>query len=167
MKDEQTPIKKSIWVLLATCYPMGDAPFAPGTFGSIVGLVVAIGVKILLPHSDFGTYSAIIVAIALCAWGVIYRAAPYFPIHDDPRIVIDEVVGQFIAIIYMPLTLKTTLVGFCLFRLFDILKPLPISLADKHIPGAFGVLFDDILAGIMAAIVLLFASYYNLLGFLS
>jgi phosphatidylglycerophosphatase A len=74
--------------------------------------------------------------------------------HDAGPIVIDEVAGQWLALLLVPPDLVLYAIGFALFRLADIIKPWPIGLADKRIKGGFGVMFDDILAGALAAIIL-------------
>ena len=74
--------------------------------------------------------------------------------HDAKEIVIDEIAGYFIAVIWLPLTWQTFVFGFVLFRLFDILKPFPISYIDKKIDGGVGVVLDDVLAGVMASLLL-------------
>ena len=74
--------------------------------------------------------------------------------HDDQRIVIDEVIGQSIALSFCPPTFLSLILGFTLFRLFDITKPGPIGWADRRLPGAWGTLLDDVMAGIAAAISL-------------
>ena len=166
MQISPTNNKKSIWVYLATCFPLGNAPFAPGSFGSLLGLAMACGLKPLLPELrgpvDFIVLTGVVLVLSALAWWIIAKAQGYFAKHDDPSIVIDEVVGQLLAIIYFPLTAKSVVIGFLLFRLFDIVKPWPISFVDKRVPGAFGVLFDDILAGIAAALVLFLALIFHI-----
>ena len=168
MKQKPLVGKRSLWVWLATCYPLGEAPFAPGSFGSLLGLAIACGVKWILPEhqgagavsSDVGLYTAIVAIVSLLAWWIINRAQPFFAQHDDPRIVIDEVAGQLLTVIYTPLSFQSIVLGFLFFRLFDIVKPWPISYIDKRVPGAFGVLFDDIAAGCAAALLLHFVMQF-------
>ena len=89
------------------------------------------------------------------------KTSELMAVHDDPHIVFDEWVGVWIAllpVVYlgqkaMPLAWISILLVFLLFRIFDILKPFPINWADKKVSGGFGIMLDDILAGIMSAVV--------------
>ena len=78
----------------------------------------------------------------------------FFKRKDDGRIVIDEMMGFFITMLWVPKTARFIVIGFFLFRFFDILKPFPIRRLEKKIKGGFGVVLDDVLAGIYANIVL-------------
>jgi phosphatidylglycerophosphatase A len=71
-------------------------------------------------------------------------------VHDDSSIVWDEIAGMMITMLAVPLSWQTLLIGFVLFRFFDILKPWPISYLDKHVHGGFGIMIDDVLAGLFA-----------------
>jgi len=73
---------------------------------------------------------------------------------DDQRIVIDEIMGFLITMLWVPKTLRFVIIGFCLFRFFDILKPFPIRRLEKGFKGGFGVVLDDVVAGVYANIVL-------------
>ena len=120
-------------------------PFAPGTFGSIAGvglwaLLAGPGGAVLL----LGTLVAVPVAI----WAA-GRAQLLWGSHDDGRIVIDEVAGQLLALSFLPLRLDVALMGFALFRLFDIWKPGPVRMAERW-PGGLGVVADDLVAGLLA-----------------
>jgi phosphatidylglycerophosphatase A len=78
------------------------------------------------------------------------KTAEDMGVHDDSSIVWDEVAGMLITMLAVPLSWQTVLVGFMLFRFFDILKPWPISYLDKHVHGGFGIMIDDVLAGLFA-----------------
>lgn len=139
----------AIWI--ATWFGCGLMKPAPGTWGTIGAL--PFGIFILA----FGGMPALVVAVVLtCIVG--YWAAERFEEqvgeHDSGAIVIDEVVGVWIALIPTALSIPYVIAAFLLFRFFDILKPWPISWADKKLPGAFGVMADDIIAGIFAALIL-------------
>lgn len=132
----------------------GLFPKAPGTMGSLA-------ILILVPlWLCIGFWPSVIsiVLITLIGIPICDRTARIMQVHDDSRIVWDEFAGQ--SIVLLPLlymgnvSLLTVAIAFGLFRLFDIWKPWPIGLADKHVHGGFGIMLDDILAGIMAAIVL-------------
>ena len=143
---------------IASGFGSGAAPTAPGTAGSLVGL--AIGLP-LLHASPALVLLAIAAAMAGGLWAI--RAATGQTLlghtkgdHDDPGwIVIDEIAGQMIALLALHrLTWISVALAFALFRLFDITKPGPIGWADRQ-GGAVGIMADDILAGIAAAIILL------------
>ena len=145
-------------ILLASWFGSGFLKPAPGTWGSLAAL--PFGAALI----EFtGLHGLLIAALALIPVGT--WATSLFQqqsgVHDDKRIVIDEVIGQWIAM--LPIALLNPLyiaLAFILFRFFDILKPWPISYIDKHVDSAFGVILDDILAGIAAGFVLAGVMYY-------
>ncbi len=130
----------------ATAGFVGYWPLGPGTAGTLVALPLlwAMAVSPVLFQIAF--------AGALFAVGVwsAERAKKPLKRHDAPQIVIDEVVGFFVTMIAVPFSLYWLVCGFCLFRLLDIFKPFPISWIDKHVKGGWGVMLDDLLAGIFA-----------------
>lgn len=139
--------------LLALGFGSGLSPKAPGTLGSLAALPF-FWLLLFLPAWDY-----VLVMIACSALGVYFcqAIADDLGVHDHPAIVWDEFVGMWIAL--FPLSLvgfewHWLIVSFVLFRFFDILKPWPISYVDKHIHGGWGIMLDDILAGVAAAIVL-------------
>ncbi len=95
-----------------------------------------------------------IVALFLVGTWAAGRYARARGIADPGAIVVDEVVGQWLALVLVPPDIMAYALGFALFRLFDVIKPWPISLLDRRLKGGFGVMADDVLAGAMAAIVL-------------
>ena len=96
-----------------------------------------------------------LIGITICG-----KAAQFLKVHDHGGIVWDEIGGMFITLILVPITASNLLIGFVLFRFFDILKPYPISWLDKNVDGGLGIMIDDVLAGIFAALCL-----YGLQGF--
>ena len=147
----------AIW--LATWFGCGLMRPAPGTWGTLGGL--PIGVLIYA----FGGWMALCLAVVIVS-ALGYWAAGRFEKqtgeHDSGAIVIDEVAGVWIALIPAGLSIPYVIAAFVLFRFFDILKPWPISWADKKLPGALGVMTDDIIAGIFAALIIAGASYAGL-----
>lgn len=151
-----------LWVFLAMGGGLGLAPKAPGTFGSLPGLALAwataAGAQRLADDSSklhAWLLTAAVLGIAtLAAWVIIARAEAVLGHHDDQRIVIDEVVGQAIAAAFVPTTWPWYLAAFILFRALDVTKPGPIGHIDRRWSGAAGTLFDDVLAGVMAALIL-------------
>lgn len=133
----------------ATFGYVGRAPKAPGTFGSLAAVPLAL----LLQMGGDIFY---MVFTLLLAAGAIWVAQAYetqFNAHDPKEIVIDEVVGVLIAFTMLT-SWSALLAAFVLFRLFDIFKPFPVGWADKKLEGGLGVVADDILAGIMASLIM-------------
>lgn len=152
-------------MLLATLGGTGLSPFAPGTWGSAVALVLAWAGVGLGDMLGIGGGPVLAVAIAVVfifgmwACGVVQQ---YEGTHDASMIVVDEAIGQWIAVLAVVGIDKADnvfwwLAAFALFRLFDIAKPWPVSWADKRVEGALGVILDDILAGIYAMVVIAIA----------
>ncbi|MCM2680542.1 phosphatidylglycerophosphatase A family protein [Echinimonas agarilytica] len=146
-KTNKKPLKPSTlthW--LAVGFGSGLAPKAPGTFGTIAAL------PIVWAMSYLSLYGFLAVTLVSCVVGIYLcgKTAEDFNYHDHPGIVWDEFAGMMITMIAVPMTWQYLLAGFILFRIFDILKPWPISWLDKHVDGGFGIMIDDILAGLMA-----------------
>ena len=125
------------------------APVAPGTFGTLA----AIPLLFIMPGNPW-LYCAITAVLFVVGVYLCGSCADYLQTHDHPAIVWDEWVGLLVTMTLVPLSIVTVILGFALFRFFDILKPWPIGLADKKVSGGMGIMIDDVLAGVMAAIVL-------------
>ena len=143
---------KAIWKVVATCCGIGFIPVAPGTAAS---LVIALLYKLFLFRLFWPFYFLLLVflgALGLHA-SAIYAAELG---HDDPRrIVIDEASGQLISLVAVPATWTGVGLSFFLFRLFDIIKPFPIRRTER-LPGGWGIMADDLLAGLMARLLVFF-----------
>jgi len=142
--------RRHVVMCLATgCY-VGRVPIAPGTLGSLVGILVAWGLSFLTwPLAVAATLGLMLAAV----W-ISKEAERQLDRKDPGCIVIDEIVGQCITLLCLPLTLGTCAAGFFLFRLFDIAKPPPARYLERRLGGGWGVVMDDVAAGIMAHIVL-------------
>ena len=138
-------------VLLATWFGTGLIRKAPGTWGSLAALPGA-----WLVVRDFGQagLAAAIVLVFFCGWWAAARIEEKTGESDSQYIVIDEVAGQGLALLFVPLDLILYSVGFLLFRLFDILKPWPVHVAESRLKGGLGVMADDLAAGAYAALSL-------------
>lgn len=136
--------------LIASGLGCGRAPYAPGTVASAAAAVLGAG---LLAVSPVLLAAAAVLAAVGGVWAI--QAAE---VGDDPGwVVIDEVAGQWIALLALPRpTLVGVLAGFALFRLFDILKPGPVRWVDRQ-TGSIAVMGDDVVAGLLAALVLVIA----------
>lgn len=128
---------------------LGLAPKAPGTFGTLLGIPLLF----LMPQSLYG-YLAIVVVLFLVGVWLCDVCAKDLGVHDHPGIVWDEVVGYLITMIALPRTLGWVIAGFVVFRVFDILKPWPISWVDRQVHGGLGIMLDDVLAALFGVAVL-------------
>lgn len=135
--------------LLATWFGAGRLRPAPGTWGSLAALPCAAGLVWLGGPWALACGIAVVFAVGVWASGWFGRRSNR---QDSSIIVIDEVAGQWMAILPVALDLRLYVASFVLFRLLDILKPWPISWIDRRVHGGFGVMADDILAGAGAAL---------------
>jgi phosphatidylglycerophosphatase A len=163
--------KPRVSIAIATAFGLGYLPKAPGTFGSLGGVAISLGMtwltsRKMLQHlnlerdANFWTVGmlpayveyVIVVLVALLGVYVADRAAKYAGKKDPQFVVIDEVSGQML-VYFLPFTVlnwKSWLLGFILFRVFDIWKPFPARQAES-LPGGLGIMADDWIAGIYAA----------------
>lgn len=154
------PIPAGLWRrpvhLLAFGFGAGAAPFAPGTFGTLLGIPAYLAMQSL----SLPIYLAL--CVVLFAVGVVlcHITARDLHVHDHPGIVFDEIVGYLVTMIGAPHGWPWVVVGFLLFRLFDIWKPWPVRVADRGVGGGFGIMLDDLLAAVYAALVLMIAARY-------
>ena len=138
-------------VLIATCFGAGLVRWAPGTVASALALPLAWLLRSYTGTLGLAVATLVLIAIGIWAAGACERRTGT---RDSSAIVIDEVAGQFIALLLVPPTIALYAVGFVLFRLFDVVKPWPISLLDRRVKGGLGVMLDDIVAGALAAVLL-------------
>jgi len=144
-------------MFLATGFYIGNIPFAPGTLGSILGLplcYVLSGLKLTLSIGCTVLFTATAVWIAHGAEKILKQ-------KDPGCIVIDEIAGMSVTLVGLPFNLTTALIGFIIFRILDIAKPFPIRTLDKRLFGGFGVVMDDVAAGIFANLLLRVIIYFN------
>jgi len=137
-------------IVLATWWGAGLCPIAPGT----VGTIAAVPFFVLLSLLPLYVYLPCVLGIGLVACWAAGEAERIFQEQDSQRIVIDEAVGFLVTMTALPPTWPYLIGGFCLFRCFDILKPPPIRLIERKVKGGYGVVLDDVLAGIFAHIAL-------------
>ncbi len=138
---------------------------APGTWGTLVGALI-----IVLIASQTGTqslaYFTICAVISLAGIYICGKAAEDVGLHDHGAIVWDEIAGIFVTLAFVPYSITALVVGFVLFRLFDIVKPWPISWLDAKVGGGFGIMIDDIIAAVYAGLLLYACWYFDLLNLL-
>ncbi|MDB4281917.1 phosphatidylglycerophosphatase A [Paraglaciecola sp.] len=141
---------------LALGFGSGLASKMPGTIGTLAALPVVV---LLSYYANFSIYLLVTILVCVAGIWICGKTAEDMGVHDDPSIVWDEVAGMLITMLAVPLSWQTLLVGFVLFRFFDILKPWPISYLDKYVHGGFGIMIDDVLAGLFALGILHFGLY--------
>ncbi len=139
-------ILKNPILFLAFGFGSGLVKKAPGTCGT----VAAIPMYLLFAQTPFLLYSLLTIIVTLIGIKICDEAANLLGEHDFNGIVWDEIAGYLITLWFVPFSWQAALLGFVLFRFFDILKPFPIKWIDKHVTGGFGIMLDDVLAGIFA-----------------
>lgn len=153
MKHPHTKVRfdlKQPIQFLALGFGSGLAPKAPGTFGTLAAVPLFLLLAMLTPQ----LYLIAVIVMSIMGVYICGKAANDVGVHDHPAIVWDEFVGYFITMFMVPVSWQSVLAGFMLFRLFDILKPWPISFIDKKVSGGLGIMLDDILAGIFSLIIM-------------
>jgi len=145
------PFHRRIGVFIATCAYIGYVPVAPGTFGSAVGLAVYYVVR--RQASTALELGVIAVTLAIGLWAAT-EAEHYFGGIDPRPVVIDEVIGMLITLALVPVSVTGAIVGFLIFRVLDVVKPWPARRLE-HLPGGFGVVFDDVMAGVYGNLIMM------------
>jgi phosphatidylglycerophosphatase A len=152
---------KSFAKWIATSGGVGYIPIAPGTYGTAVGIPL-VWLMADLPLWQYALISVVSIAIAIWA---AHEADRAWGTHDCQKICIDETVGYFVTMApvdkhgWVPLV-----AGFVLFRLFDQVKPPPVRWLDENLAGGYGVVLDDVAAGVMAAVVMWGLDYFGVLA---
>ena len=140
---------------LAFGFGTGLAPVAPGTFGSLPGLLL------FWLTLDFGLYVQLGIAAALALAGIWLcgESARRIGVHDHGGIVWDEIVGMYVTLLFAPVTWQGFVAAFVLFRVMDIVKPWPIRDLDHRIHGGLGIMLDDLVAALYALALLAFGGW--------
>ncbi|MES9993594.1 MAG: phosphatidylglycerophosphatase A [Candidatus Thiodiazotropha sp.] len=146
--------------LLAFGFGSGLLPKAPGTYGTLVG----IPLYLLMQPLPLLLYVVIVALAFIAGLWICQRAAEDLGVHDHSGIVWDEIIGYLAAMTFAPPGWVWIVLGFLLFRLFDIFKPWPIRWIDRRVEGGLGIMLDDLLAGLYTAGVI---SVLNLTGWIS
>ena len=137
-------------MLIATGFYSGYLPKAPGTWGSLVGLLLFF----LLHTLSLPVYLAIVAGLFMVGSFAAGEAEKIMDHQDPGLVVIDEIVGMLITMTAVPATPLVMALGFILFRVFDIAKPFPILLVDQRLHGGVGIMLDDVIAGIYSLVIL-------------
>lgn len=133
-------------VALATGLYSGKIPFAPGTWGSAFALIPWYFCRGL----SLANYLIVLAVLFVVGFLTAGSAEKILDRPDPGSIVIDEVMGMFVTLTLAPNHPVAWLLGFILFRIFDVLKPFPVSWLDTHLHGGIGIMMDDVMAGIYA-----------------
>ena len=128
----------------------GLAPHAPGTAGT----VAAIPIYTLLAAQPVALYLLAVALVAVAGVWVCGRTAHELGVHDHPGIVLDEIAGFLVTMTALPFDWPWIAAGFVAFRVLDVAKPWPVSLADRKVGGGLGIMLDDMLAGVLACTAL-------------
>ena len=128
----------------------GLVPRAPGTAGTAVAVPIYAAVA-AEPMAIYLLVVALVVALGVWACG---RTARDLGVHDHPGIVLDEIAGFLVTMTALPFDWPWMVAGFVVFRVLDIVKPWPVSLADRRIGGGLGIMLDDVIAGVLACVAL-------------
>ncbi len=146
---------------IASFFGVGFIPLIPGTFGSAAGVIIYC----FLSQKEPPVFYDVLFILIIAGFIDCGRAERAFGKKDPRRIVIDEVSGMLVALMLVPFSLANIIIVFTLFRVFDVLKPYPLRRLEK-IPAGFGIMLDDIAAGLYANLifhtVISFASYRSL-----
>lgn len=146
MNEIKPKVWRDPWHFLAFGCGLGAMPIAPGTFGSLLGILYFW----LMEPLGWPIYIALTVIATMFGVWLCGKVSDDLGVHDHGGIVWDEVVGILLTFLYAPPTMGVMIVGFLLFRLFDIWKPWPIKEVDKSVNGGLGIMLDDVLAALPA-----------------
>jgi len=134
----------------------GLTPKLPGTAGTLTGVLLFI----LIPDMSWIAYLVIVVCGFLFGIFCCEYTAKSLNVHDHPSIVWDEIVGYLVTMFMVPKDWLWILIGFILFRVFDILKPWPISVIDSRVKGGLGIMFDDVVAAFFSLVIIQTVIYF-------
>ncbi len=149
-------MKDKMITFFATLGYVGFFPKAPGTIGSFVALLLAMPFFLLFRQPNYYLFIVALTFLTIIGFGVSEAYSNRTGIEDPKEVVIDELIGQWLVLAFItPKIWWHWLLAFALFRLFDIIKPFPVDYFDKKVKGGIGIMLDDIVAGIMAALTFL------------
>ena len=151
-------MNRKVAELIGTVFNIGKLPLAPGTWSSFFAVLVWYVFFRELNPKYFLLINIILFFLGLISSEIIIKNSND---HDPSKIVIDEWVGQWISLLFLPITFINAVIGFILFRFFDISKLKPVSYMEK-IQGGWGIMLDDVLAGLLTLIILYSVNYYLL-----
>jgi len=136
--------------LFAFGFGCGLSPLAPGTIGTLA----TVPLYLWMTQFSLPIYAVCLLLLIVVSVIIAGHSAKLLGVHDHSGIVIDEVCGYLLTMMFAPFAWQWVVIGFILFRIFDITKPWPIRIMDKSVEGGFGIVVDDLMAGIYAAVCL-------------
>lgn len=137
----------------ATGLGVGYLPVAPATWGSLLSVAIVLGVHLLIPGREAPILRSLVVILGVPGLFFATQICRAEENPDPPWVVIDEIVGQMLVLLWVPVSVSSLIAGFALFRFFDIVKPFPVKHSEK-LPGVLGIFCDDIVASLYAGIAL-------------
>lgn len=143
--------------LLAVGFGTGASPYAPGTVGTLVGIPFFLWMQ----YYSLPVYTLILAVMIFVGFWICNVADKASGTHDHPSIVWDEIVGYLLTMWAVPMSWTWIILGFFLFRFFDIWKPYPINWLNDYISGGVGVVVDDLMAGVYAWVILHFILWFS------
>jgi len=141
--------QKSVIFIATGCY-IGNITFAPGTFGTVLGLLLCF----FLSKIDYSMAVLLTLIFILCAIWIANEAEKILKTKDPGCIVIDEIAGIILTLSGLPFNITSVTAGFLVFRALDIWKPYPIRLLENKFAGGIGIVLDDVAAGILSNLIL-------------
>jgi phosphatidylglycerophosphatase A len=145
------PVAASTWAMaVATVLGAGRSPVAPGTVGALCALPLALGMTYAPLWAQLGL-AVLVTVVGAWAAGQVCRAKG---LEDPQVVVVDEFAGILVTFLGVTVTWTTAILGFALFRIFDIAKPYPVKWLESNVRGGAGVMLDDVGAGLLACLVL-------------
>jgi len=154
------PVPDSVWQkpshFIAFGFGSGAIPFAPGTFGTLV----AVPIYLALQDIGLAYYILLMIAIIIGSSYLSDKVSKDTKTHDHQGMCLDEIVGFLVTMTAAPKGFWWIVFGFVLFRFFDIVKPWPINYIDKRVGGGFGMILDDVVAGIFSLIIIQITYYF-------
>jgi phosphatidylglycerophosphatase A len=142
---------------LSLGFGSGLSPVAPGTMGTLVAVPLYLVLSHYLSQTGYAIVTCVVMLVGVYLCEQTTRA---LGVHDHPAIVWDEIAGYFITLLFVPVTFFHVVLGFVLFRLFDIVKPWPVSVIDSRMKGGLGVMLDDVIAGLYALALMQLYLYF-------
>jgi phosphatidylglycerophosphatase A len=143
-------LRQKIILFLATGGYLGHVPIAPGTFGSLPGLLICLAMS----RVTLGYAILLVLVLIGAAIGIAQQAEKIIGGKDPSSIIIDEMAGMTVTLLGIPVTPFSLILGFFVFRGLDILKPFPARLLDQRVPGGAGIVLDDAIAGVYGNVLM-------------
>ncbi|MEA1969352.1 MAG: phosphatidylglycerophosphatase A [Thermodesulfobacteriota bacterium] len=165
MSEENSAIPEKIKIILGSACYLGYVPYMPGTFGALPGILIYYLLWIFVPAKAL--WAALMISVLLIILLNYYLtpwATEYWNSKDPSQFVLDEIIGFLCVPLFYGIHdfHGTALIGFILFRVFDIIKVFPANYVDKNVKGSTGIVFDDVISAGYAALCLFLLNHFNI-----